>query len=107
MLRYRDSFAQERPPDEELLEFRQAVQDVMERNSGPELRRGLTRLMKHPQFRDAHGTDDHFMSALFVAGACGDEEDRGENGRARLMAETWELVNMCNSQYTIGEWVSA
>ena len=88
-----------------MLEFRQAVQDVMENNSGPELRRGLARLMKHPQFRDAHATDDHFMSALFVAGAAGDEEDRGVGGR--LMAETWELTNMCNSQYTVGEWVSA
>ncbi|KAH8794332.1 Extradiol ring-cleavage dioxygenase, class III enzyme, subunit B [Hyaloscypha sp. PMI_1271] len=105
MLRYRDSFAQEQPPDREMLEFRQAVQDVMENNSGPELRRGLARLMKHPQFRDAHATDDHFMSALFVAGAAGDEEDRGVGGR--LMAETWELTNMCNSQYTVGEWVSA
>ena len=105
MLRYRDSFAQEQPPDREMLEFRQAVQDVMENNSGPELRRGLARLMKHPQFRDAHATDDHFMSALFVAGAVGDEEDRGVGGR--LMAETWELTNMCNSQYTVGEWVSA
>jgi len=106
MLRYRDSFAQEIPPDREMLEFRQAVQDVMEKNSGPELRRGLCRLMKHPQFRDAHATDDHFMSALFVAGAAGDWDD-GDRGKGRLKAETWELVNMCNSQYTIGEWVSA
>lgn len=58
MLRYRDSFAQETPPDEEMLEFRQAVQDVVEKSSGPELRRGMTRLMKHPQYRDAHATDD-------------------------------------------------
>jgi len=46
--------------------------------------------MKHPQFRDAHGTDDHFMAALFVAGAAGDEEDRGTHGQ--LKAEDWELV---------------
>ena len=61
--------------------------------------------MKHPQFRDAHGTDDHFMSALFVAGAVGSEDDRGTFGR--LQAEDWELTNMCNSQFTFGQYVSA
>jgi aromatic ring-opening dioxygenase catalytic subunit (LigB family) len=91
MLRYRDNFAQETPPEEQMLEFRQAVQDVIERNSGPELRRGMARLMKHPLYRDAQATDDHFMSAMFVAGATGDEEDRGVFGR--LEAETWELVS--------------
>jgi hypothetical protein len=49
--------------------------------------------MKHPQFRDAHGTDDHFMSACFVAGAAGDWEDEEEE-RGRLGAESWELTNM-------------
>lgn len=102
MLRYTDNFAQERPPDAWAMEFRQAVEDVFKNNSGPRLRRGLTRLMKHPQYRDAHGTDDHFMSAMFVAGAAGDEEDEGVFGE--LKAETWELRNMCNSQFTIGKW---
>jgi hypothetical protein len=46
--------------------------------------------MKHPQYRDAHATDDHFMSAMFVAGAAGDQEDEGAYGR--LCAEDWELV---------------
>jgi len=105
MIRYRDNFAQESPPEATLLEFRQAVVDVVSNNSGPDLRRGLTRLMKHPHYRDAHGTDDHFMAALFVAGAAGDEEDRGTHGK--LKAEDWELTNMCNSQYTFGSWVSA
>jgi len=104
MIRYRDNFAQEQPPDGELLEFRQAVQDVMEKNSGPALRRAVTRLMKHPQYRDAHATDDHFMSAMFVSGAVGDEEDKGTDGR--MEAETWELTNMCNSQFTFGSWIT-
>ncbi|KIM97332.1 hypothetical protein OIDMADRAFT_130629, partial [Oidiodendron maius Zn] len=102
MLRYRDNFAQETPPEAWALEFRQAVQDVITNNSGPKLRRGMTRLMKHPQYRDAHGTDDHFMSAMFVAGAVGSVEDEGCYGQ--LMAEDWELTNMCNSQYSFGAW---
>lgn len=92
MLRFTDNFAQETPPDAWALEFRQAVEDVITQNSGPELRRAMTRLMKHPQYRDAHATDDHFMAAQFVAGVAGDEEDRGVFGE--LKAETWELTNM-------------
>jgi len=91
MILYRDNFALETPPDNWALEFRQAVQDVVTKNSGPRLRRGMTRLMKHPQYRQAHGTDDHFMSAMFVAGAAGGIEDEGVSGR--LMAEDWELVS--------------
>ena len=91
MLQYRDNFAQEMPPDAWALEFRQAVQDVISNNSGPKLRRGMTRLMKHPQYRDAHASDDHFMSAMFVSGAAGDEDDEGVYGK--LMAEDWELVS--------------
>lgn len=91
MLSHADNFAQENPPDGWALEFRQAVQDVITNNSGPKLRRGMTRLMKHPQYRDAHATDDHFMSAMFVSGAAGDVEDEGCCGK--LMAEDWELVS--------------
>lgn len=105
MVRYGDNFAQEAPPEREMLEFRQAVEDVITKNSGPQLRRAMTRLMKHPQYRDAHATDDHFMSALFVAGAAGDAEDEGVKGE--LKAETWELSNMCNSQFTFGSWATA
>lgn len=47
--------------------------------------------------------DDHFMAACFVAGAVGDWEDEGE-AEGKLHAETWELTNMCNSQFTIGSW---
>jgi aromatic ring-opening dioxygenase catalytic subunit (LigB family) len=92
MLQYSDNFAQETPPEDWALEFRQAVEDVISNNSGPKLRRGMTRLMKHPQYRDAHASDDHFMAAMFVAGAAGDEDDVGVYGR--LEAETWELTNM-------------
>lgn len=105
MLKYSDNFAQPTPPEAWALDFRQSVEDVFRNNSGPDLRRALTRLMKHPQYRDAQATDDHFMAIMFVAGAAGDEEDRGQFGR--LMAETWELTNMCNSQFTIGEWPKA
>ncbi|KKY21021.1 putative aromatic ring-opening dioxygenase family protein [Diplodia seriata] len=92
MVKYSDNFAQPTPPESWALDFRQSVEDVFRNNSGPQLRRALTRLMKHPQYRDAQGTDDHFMALMFVAGAAGDEEDRGQYGR--LMAETWELTNM-------------
>lgn len=105
MLQYRDNFAMETPPEAWALEFRQAFEDVVTKNSGPALRRGVTRLMKHPQFRDAHATDDHFMSALFVAGAVGAEDDKGTYGK--LYAEDWELTNMCNSQFSFGQYVSA
>ncbi|SMQ51374.1 unnamed protein product [Zymoseptoria tritici ST99CH_3D7] len=103
MLKYRDSFAQETPPEGWALEFRQSVEDCFRNCKGPALRRAVTRLMKHPMFRDAHATDDHFMAACFVAGAAGDWEDEKEM-EGRLGAETWELTNMCNSQFTIGSW---
>lgn len=103
MLKYRDNFAQETPPEGWALEFRQSVEDCFANNRGPALRRAITRLMKHPQFRDAHATDDHFMAACFVAGVAGGwADEREESGR--LGAETWELTNMCNSQFTIGSW---
>ncbi|KAF2648383.1 aromatic ring-opening dioxygenase family protein [Lophiostoma macrostomum CBS 122681] len=102
MLKYSDNFAQETPPEDWAMEFRQAVEDAISGNSGPHLRRAITRLMKHPRFRDAHATDDHFMAAAFCAGAAGSEDDSGVYGK--LEAETWELTNMCNSQFTIGAY---
>ncbi|KAH9842196.1 LigB subunit of an aromatic-ring-opening dioxygenase LigAB [Teratosphaeria destructans] len=105
MVYYRDNFAQVIPPAKPLLEFRQSVEDVFTRNKGPALRNAVTRLMKHPNFRDAHGTDDHFMAACFVAGAAGDWADEQEQGGV-LATETWELSQMCNSQFTIGSWAS-
>lgn len=67
----------------------------------PDLRRAMTMLMKVPKHRDAHGTDDHFMVAMFVAGLCGLVEDIGTP--AELGVEDWELRNMCNSQFTLGK----
>lgn len=60
------------------------------------------RLMRHPLFRDAHGTDDHWAPAVFVAGACGSEEDTDSQNYVK--AECWELVNMCNTQFQFGDW---
>jgi aromatic ring-opening dioxygenase catalytic subunit (LigB family) len=124
MLRYRDNFAQPTPPEPWALGFRQEVVDTfcagyeddlpVDRAvfgqkirstrgvGGPLLRRKAVSLMKHPEFREAHATDDHFMATMFVAGLCGDKDDvdmRGEMG-----AEDWELTNMCNSQFMLGSW---
>lgn len=92
MLKYKDNFAMEKPPERKTPEFRQSLENVICKNGGgPELERGLTRLMKHPYFREAHGTDEHYVSACFVAGAISAEEDRGSKGR--LGPEVWELVS--------------
>jgi hypothetical protein len=111
---YRDHLAQERPPEQWAIDFGEAFSDVVTNNTGPALRRGLARLMQHPQYRDAvstrlaeminkmlttlshsqQGTDDHFMSALFAAGAAGSPEDSGKKNYAG--AECWELLNMRN-----------
>lgn len=97
-----DNFAMESPPDRAMLDFRQEFEDAITKYSGPALRRSMTMLMKMPNYRDAHGTDDHFMPAMFVAGLCGDFEDEGTP--SVLGAEDWELRNMCNSQFTLGSW---
>ncbi|KAI8671844.1 putative aromatic ring-opening dioxygenase family protein [Fusarium keratoplasticum] len=103
MNKYKDNFAMERPPDRENIEFRTALEDVIVKNGGgPKLRRGLARLMKHPYFRDAHGTDEHYIPALFIAGAIGEPEDEGAEGL--LGAELWELRNQGETQFTIGKW---
>lgn len=52
------------------------------------------RLMRHPLFRDAHGTDDHYAPVLFCAGAAGDQDDVGTKNSSP--AEVWELEQMCN-----------
>lgn len=132
MLRYRDNFAQPTPPEAWAMDFRQEVIDAFVagnsrdtavddaaygtvlRNGagvvgkgtkgvgGPKLRRKITALMKHPMYREAHATDDHFMPSMFVAGLCGGKGDEDMVGE--LGAEDWELTNMCNSQFTIGTW---
>ncbi|ETS80151.1 hypothetical protein PFICI_07680 [Pestalotiopsis fici W106-1] len=124
MLRYRDNFAQPTPPEPWAVDFRQEVisalcpghEEVLPAHEaacnravrstkgagGPLLRRRATSLMKHPQYRDAHATDDHFMATMFVAGLCGGRGD--ENIPGEMGAEDWELTNMCNSQFTLGSW---
>ena len=90
--KWRDNFAQDFPPDSTHLEFRQALEDALCKNGGgPVLKRAVVRLMKHPNYRDAHGTDDHYMPTCFIAGLVGEEEDRNE--RVKLGAEVWELVS--------------
>ncbi|KAF2684650.1 hypothetical protein K458DRAFT_389114 [Lentithecium fluviatile CBS 122367] len=111
MLRYTNNFAQPVPPDAAMLEFRQAAEDVLVRNCRKGRKKGalvnaVIRLMKHPYYWDAHGTDDHFMAACFVSGVV-DGSDGGEDEECVLGAEDWELVNMSNSQFRIGKWVSA
>jgi aromatic ring-opening dioxygenase catalytic subunit (LigB family) len=103
MLLYRESLGQETPPETWALNFRQAVEDVVLKNRGPALRKAMVRLMQHPMYREAQATDDHWMPALFAAGAAGDWED-AKYANA-LGAETWELTNMCNSQFTFGRYV--
>lgn len=102
MLLYRDNFAMESPPEAVLMDFRQEFEDAITKNTGPALRRAITMLMKLPNYRDAHATDDHFIPACFIAGAAGTWEDEGTKGV--LGAEDWELQNMCNSQFTLGSW---
>ncbi|PWY90706.1 LigB subunit of an aromatic-ring-opening dioxygenase LigAB [Aspergillus heteromorphus CBS 117.55] len=151
LLRYRDSLAQETPPEGWALEFRGAVEDVFTRNidftevydctnkknddddnagmwksgTGRGRSAGLAgrvmRLMKHPRFREAHATDEHFLPVVWGAGAVGGffgdgdgidgEGDRNrkdtekrEREKAVLGAETWELGNMANLQFTVGRW---
>jgi aromatic ring-opening dioxygenase catalytic subunit (LigB family) len=103
MLMHRESLNQKTPPETWALDFRQAAEDVITKNSGPRLRAAVARLMRHPRYRDAHATDDHFIPALFCAGAAGDWEDIG--ARNVLAVETWEMTNMCNSQFTLGEYI--
>jgi aromatic ring-opening dioxygenase catalytic subunit (LigB family) len=102
MVIWRDNLAMPYPPEDCMLEFRQAVEDVIALNTGPALRRAVTRLMKHPLYRSAHGTDEHFIPLCFAAGAAGDIDDEGTKNK--LVAECWELVNMANSQYQLGDW---
>ncbi|KAI0023545.1 Extradiol ring-cleavage dioxygenase, class III enzyme, subunit B [Xylariomycetidae sp. FL0641] len=131
MLRFRDNFAQPTAPAPWALDFRVEVLNAFVPGhaagvskedaspaggkgrpvvrstrgaGGPMLRRRATSLMKHPRFRDAHATDDHFMAAMFVAGLCGGLGD-AEMG-SEMGAEDWELTNMCNSQFTLGSWAS-
>ncbi|KAF4624951.1 hypothetical protein G7Y89_g13220 [Cudoniella acicularis] len=111
MILYRDNFGFAAPPEAWALDFRQEFKNALigrddgemkGRTGGPELRRRVTALMKLPGYRDAQATDDHMMSSMFVSGLCGAWEDVGILGE--LGAEDWELTNMCNAQFTLGQW---
>ncbi|EPQ32132.1 uncharacterized protein PFL1_00329 [Pseudozyma flocculosa PF-1] len=99
---FRDNFAQERPPEKWALDFRTEAEDAVTKNTGRALPRATLRLMRHPLYRDAHATDDHYAPLLFVAGAAGTEEDEGKPNTVE--AECWELQNMCNTQFKFGDW---
>ncbi|CUM67392.1 uncharacterized protein PRCAT00005086001 [Priceomyces carsonii] len=101
IVQHRNNFAQETPPEQWALDFRDYFYDAIHRNPSTgkaTIREGILRLMHNPRFRDAHGTDDHYMSACFVAGASRFEEI------GYLTSEIWELQNMGNSQYIVGSW---
>lgn len=61
MLNCGDNLAQPTPPKPWALDFCQAVEDVICNNTGPQLRRAVTCLVKHPRFRydgrSFHGSD--------------------------------------------------
>ena len=48
----RDTFALTKPLEQWAIEFGEAFPNVVTQNSGPRLRRGMSRLMSHPQYRD-------------------------------------------------------
>lgn len=93
---FRDNFAQQKPPEKWALDFRTEAEDAVTKFSGPRMRKAVLRLMRHPLYRDAHATDDHFAPLLFIAGAAGDEKDEGTKNTVE--AECWELENMCNTR---------
>jgi hypothetical protein len=49
----RDSLALSRPPEQWAIDFGEAFSNCVTNNSGPALKRAMTRLMSHPQYRDA------------------------------------------------------
>jgi hypothetical protein len=67
---HRDHLAQERPPEQWAIDFGEAFSDVVTNNTGPALRRGLARLMQHPQYRDAVSTGERTNINYRSDGAC-------------------------------------
>lgn len=102
IMKYGDNFAMEAPPSRWALNFRSEMEDAIMKTTGPKLKRAICSLMKLPDFRDAHGTDDHFVALCFCAGLVGHEDDIGTC--VEFGASDWELGNMCNDQYTWGCW---
>lgn len=67
---YRDSYAQERPPEQWAIDFGNAFSDVVTKNSGPALKTAMGRMMNHPQYRDAVSelSDDLLFSKTVAVG---------------------------------------
>lgn len=99
---YRDNFSIPTPPEDWALQFRQSFIDAVVNNKGPAMRRAVTRLMKHPRYREAHGSDDHYMANIFCAGAAGDMDDIDSENF--YLGENWELINQSNVQFQLGRW---
>ncbi|KAI5917502.1 aromatic ring-opening dioxygenase [Camillea tinctor] len=85
------------------LEFERAVRDTIENNSGPRLAGTLIRLIEHPYYKLAHPSNDHFYPLLVIAGIVSDQNSEGTYGKK--MAETWDMGNVCSSQYLWGDWI--
>jgi aromatic ring-opening dioxygenase catalytic subunit (LigB family) len=51
---HKDNLAMEKRPEQWALDFGQTFSDAVSLNSGPALARAITRLLQHPQYRDAH-----------------------------------------------------
>ncbi|KAE8446424.1 hypothetical protein EG329_012029 [Mollisiaceae sp. DMI_Dod_QoI] len=98
----RNTLQPEYKPDQWALDFERAVRDTILSNSGPRLAGALVRLTEHPCYKVAHPSNDHFYPLLVIAGVVSDEEDEGVYGRK--MAETWDMGNVCSSQYLWGTW---
>ncbi|KAH8804467.1 aromatic ring-opening dioxygenase [Xylogone sp. PMI_703] len=69
---------------------------------GPALAGAVVRLTENPYYRLAHPSNDHFHPLLVIAGVVSDEDDTGVYGCK--MAETWDMGNVCSSQYLWGSW---
>ncbi len=93
---FRDNFAQPLPPAKWALDFRTRWKMRLSTISGPALVKAVLRLMRHPLYREAHATDDHYAPLLFVAGAAGSLQD--VNKKNKINGGMLELQNMCNSR---------
>ena len=81
------------------MQFKSISKTLTYNIQGPALAGSLLRLTQHPEYKAAHPTDDHYFPLLVAGGAASTEP-----GCGRLMAQTWELQNMCNNQYIWGSW---
>ncbi|KAL6165456.1 hypothetical protein ACJQWK_08682 [Exserohilum turcicum] len=88
-------------PEKWVLDFERAVRDSIMFNSGPRLAGALVRLLDHPCYKLAHPSDDHFYPLIVIAGVVSGDDD---TVHGRKMAESWDVGNVCSSQYLWGSW---